>query len=92
MRSCAEPVPGVLGDVPAHKRNASGNAAGIQVTGGSCSVLSLNAHPSYMAFYIHKPLHSTDNERVVEALQLLTQTVTPCNARNEALGLNDLLQ
>lgn len=55
-------------------------------------MLSLNAHPSYMAFYIHKPLHSTDNERVVEALQLLTQTVTPSNATNEALGLNDLLQ
>ena len=45
-----------------------------------------------MAFNVHKPLHYTDNETVVEALQLPTQIVIPNNATNETLGLNDLLQ
>ena len=45
-----------------------------------------------MAFNVHKPRHYTDNERVVEAVWLPTQTAVPSNATNETLGLNDLLQ
>lgn len=51
-----------------------------------------NAHTSYMAFNVHKPLCCTDNKGVGEALQLPTQIVIPSDATNEALGLNDLFQ